>query len=286
MKVSTEAIISWGSNQAEIRALILTGSRVIEGQSDDLSDYDIAVFLGDDSRFTSRDDWLSEIGIPWVCVHEKIDWKGRDIPTRLVIFDPGVKIDFAFYPIKVLEELAHNSLPNEFAAGYRILVDKDEIATKMNAPSSDCYQEGPPTEEEFLRVVEEFWFEVYHVAKYLARGDLWSAKFRDAGIKQEFLLRMIRWHTQAKHNWKHTTHTQGKRMQEWVDSETWNEVSCCSSGFNEEESSEALTRMMELFRRLAKESAESLSYPYLQKLDDNISIFVDSCLTKGGHDGP
>lgn len=267
-------IVNWGNRYSEIRALILTGSRAIKDKSDEFSDYDVAVFLNDDSRFTSSDGWLLEFGNPWVCVHEKIDWKGTCVPTRLVIFDPGVKIDFIFYPTKVLGELADNPLPDDFAVGYQILIDKDKLTTKMHAPSRECYQENPPTQNEFLRIVEEFWFEVYHVAKYLARGDLWSAKFRIGNIQQEFLLKMIRWHVQAKHDWKYTTHTQGKRMKEWIEPKNWDEVSRCFSGFNEEESSKALKYTMDMFRRLAKESAARLGYVYPQVLDERVSSFI------------
>lgn len=208
----------------------------IENKSDELSDYDIAIFTNNNFPFTSNEHWLSEIGTPWVCVHEKINWKEDVIPTRLVILEPGIKIDFAFYPTKVLEELTCNSLPDEFASGYQVLIDKDKLTSKMDAPSNDCYQESSPTQKEFVRIIEEFWFEVYHVAKYLARGDLWSAKFRDASIKQEFLLQMIRWHVQAIHGWKYTTHSQGKHMQEWVDGSVWKSLHSCFSHFEAKDS--------------------------------------------------
>jgi aminoglycoside 6-adenylyltransferase len=273
-----EALIDWGNSHSEIRALLLTGSRAIDGRSDAFSDYDLAVFLKDDTEFLSSNDWLEELGSPWVCVHETIEWKGTVLPTRLVIFDPGEKVDFAFYPTWVLEDFAQKPLPDAFAAGYHILVDKDTHAAKMDEPSNDCYQESPPTEKEFLRIIEEFWFELWHVAKYLARADLWSADFRMTGIKQEFLLPMIRWHTQAKHDWEYATHSQGKRMQEWVDSEIWNAVSRCLPGFGGAGYPKAVTCTMELFRRLAKESAERLGYSYPQQIDDRISLFIASCL--------
>ncbi len=272
----TEKLIAWGKRNAEIRSLILTGSRAIEGKSDELSDYDIAVFLDDNTPFTLNDAWLEEIGKPWVCVHEQISWKKDIIPTRLVIFEPGVKIDFAFYPIKVLKILASKPLPDEFAAGYYVLVDKDGIASTMNPPSDNCYQQSPPSQEEFLRIIEEFWFEVYHVAKYLARSDLWSVKFRDHGIKQEFLLQMIRWHEQAKHQWNYSTHSQGKRMQDWVAGETWSRLQVCYACFDPKDCWQALNQTMKLFRDLSTETAALLKFSYPQDLDDSISTFAKS----------
>lgn len=275
-----EKLIAWGKRNTEIRSLVLTGSRAIEGKSDDLSDYDVAVFLNDNTPFTSNDAWLLEIGQPWVCVHERISWKEGNIPTRLVIFEPGVKIDFAFYPIKVLNILACNPLPDEFAAGYQVLVDKDAMASTMDPPSDNCYQQDPPSEKEFRRVIEEFWFEVYHVAKYLARGDLWSVKFRDHGIKQEFLLQMIRWHEQAKHQWNFSTHSQGKRMQDWVTEETWGQLHECFAHFEPADCWYALNQTIKLFRNLSMQTAALLKFSYPQDLDDSISSFARSIREK------
>jgi len=270
----TEKLVAWGKRNAEIRSLIVTGSRAVEGKSDEFSDYDIAVFLDDNTPFTSNDEWIEEVGQPWVCVHEKISWKEEFVPTRLVIFEPGVKIDFAFYSIKVLKELASNPLPDEFAAGYHVLLDKDGIASTMDPPSDNCYKQNPPTQKEFQRIIEEFWFEVYHVVKYLARSDLWSVKFRDHGIKQEFLLQMIRWHEQAKHQWNYSTHSQGKRAQDWVAEETWSRLQVCFARFDPEDCWLALNQTMKLFRDLSMQMAALLKFSYPQDLDDNITAFA------------
>lgn len=228
-----------------------------------------------------NDDWLSEIGKPSVCVHEKIDWQEDVIPTRLVIFESGVKIDFSFYPTKVLKALARNTLPDEFAAGYQVLVDKDGVASAMPPPSDSCYQQSPPSQNEFQRIIEEFWFEAYHVTKYLVRGDLWSVKFRDNGLKQEFLLQMIRWHAQAKHEWKYTTHTQGKRIQEWVDGETWNELQQCFGNFKENDNWHALKHTMALFRRLSHKTAKMLDFEYLGALEQRMTLLIEQlCRTE------
>lgn len=271
-----EALKQWGSSSETIRCMLLTGSRAIPGKSDKLSDYDVAIFTTDPSLFTTTETWLTQIGNPWVCVHEKLALASEVIPTRLVIFDPGVKVDFALYPQQMTKVLTGESIPDQFASGCIVLLDKDKIVTSPLRSSLECYQQTALTRDEFNRIVEEFWFEIYHVAKYLARGDLWSVKFRDAGIKHEFLLQMIRWHIQAKNNWTYTTHSEGKGMQEWVDPATWQEVSHCFAGFDEEDSSKALANTVKLFRRLAKETAERLGYPYAQHLDDNISSFVRS----------
>jgi len=269
-------ILSWAEKEEAIRALVLVGSRAIEGKHDKLSDHDISVFSRNSTPYTSSDSWLTAIGTPWVCVHEKLAWKSTTIPTRLVIFDHGAKVDFAFYPMEALTALAKEPLPEGYAAGYRILLDKDGLAQALPEPTFDAFKQKPPDEEEFHRIVEEFWFEAYHIANYLSRGDLWSAKLRDSGIKQEFLLPMIRWHEQSKNQWNYATHSEGKRMHEWVEAETWNSLKNCFSSFDVDDSWKALWETTSLFRRLAIATAKNLGYSYPHDVDKNISSYMRS----------
>ncbi len=51
-------------------------------------------------------------------------------------------------------------------------------------------------EKDFQRNIKEFWFEVYHVGKYIFRHDLWTAKFRDWSAK-EWLRQMLEWNIGA-----------------------------------------------------------------------------------------
>lgn len=252
-------ICSWAQGESAIRAAILIGSRAIERGGDELSDYDISLFTNPQELDIQDDSWLSFIGKHWVCVHEKLPWKDKIIPTRLVIFEGGVKVDFAFYPLETLVELSQsNILPDDYDAGYQVLLDKDSLTKEIPQPSLKAFQCKKPSRIEFERVILEFWFEAYHVAKYLKRGDLWIAKFRDWGMKDPFLLTMICWNRAAKHAWEFKTHSQGKAMQSWVSEVIWKELHGCFSHFDAEDAWKSLEKMTSLFRRLALETASNL----------------------------
>jgi len=60
---------------------------------------------------------------------------------------------------------------------HRVLVDKD-AAFAHEAVGPPLVRPELPADAEFRRVVDEFWFEAYHVAKYLARDELWRTKLR------------------------------------------------------------------------------------------------------------
>jgi aminoglycoside 6-adenylyltransferase len=207
-----EMIINWANSRDEIRALILSGSLAGKSKTDELSDYDIAVF-GTDFYFIQDDNWLNEIQNYWVCIHDKFRFLNDDIPTRLTIFDAYFKVDFSFYTISILHEIATmKTLPDDYNVGYQILLDRDGILTKMPRPSFKGFIVKKPDEKKFEENVNEFWFECYHVAKYLYRNDLWTAKLRDVATK-ELLRQMLEWQGASEREWNFSAKSSGKEMQ-------------------------------------------------------------------------
>ena len=263
-------VTAWGERETPVRALLLVGSRAQNDLVDELSDFDVSVFAATHEPYTENSHWLSAIGRVWVCVPEKFTRRGEIIPTRLVIFEGGVKVDFAFYGLHVLRELADS---DELDAGYRILLDKDGTARSLRPPSFGKLKHDRPTEEDFVSCVNEFWFEAYHVAKYLRRNELWLVKFRDWSMKT-FLLKMIEWHEQSRHNWDYETFYMGKRMQSWASETTWESLSQAFAHFARDDSWSGLTATMNLFRRLAIETSEALNFAYPQTLDEKLTEFV------------
>lgn len=268
-------ICTWAEDEEAIQVAILIGSRAIDGKYDELSDYDISLFTTKETSYLKDDKWLSLINTHWICVHEKLAWKDQEIPTRLVIFEGGAKVDFAFYPIEALIELSNaKSLPSDYDAGYKVLLDKGGLTEAIAKPSFQAFLPPKPSQEEFERVVQEFWFEAYHVAKYLKREDLWRVKFREWEMKDPFLITMLRWHSGAKHGWNIKTHAQGKSMQSWVDEAIWKDLNTCFPHFNADDSWAALEQTTSLFRRIALETANLMNYSYPGEVDRNLSDFI------------
>ena len=65
-------LVDWGKREQSVRALVLSGSRTQNKEHDDLADYDLSVFADDSFKYEASDEWLSEIGKVWVCVHETL----------------------------------------------------------------------------------------------------------------------------------------------------------------------------------------------------------------------
>ena len=270
-----EKIIEWAKQEDSIRAVILLGSRARDPQPDPLADYDINIFTSNIQNYTRNDHWLSHFGTPWVCVHEKVYWKERQFPSRLAILEGGVKLDFSFYALDVLEEIANEpSLSEFYRGGYVVWLDKDQMTAQIPKTNFNKIAPQKPSEEEFNRIVNEFWFEAYHVAVYLKREALWQAKFRAGGICDQFLLKMIEWNELAKAEFVKDIPPKGKRMQTWVNKSTWVSLFKVFAHFDSKDSWNALMHTMELFRNLAIETAQKLGYHYPSEVDRNISGFI------------
>jgi aminoglycoside 6-adenylyltransferase len=235
-----------------VRRLVLVGSRARPDPVDDLADIDLQVHTDAADRFTRDEAWLHGIGRVWVCVRDAYMEAGLEVPTRLVIFDGGVKADFAFYPARKL------SRAESVGRAHRVLLEKQGPPASEASPApvtrpppvktDSATGPEPADETEFRRIVEEFWFEAWHVAKYLARRDPRRAEQRGRAL-QVFLLRMREQHARIG----------GARTIPVSDpAEDW----------------DALRAATAAFRRVGTEVAAAEGYRYPVQVDANVDAFV------------
>ena len=157
---------------------------------------------------------MTEFDTVLVYQKEKFFHKDIEIPTRLVVYKNSPKVDFSFWPINILHEIADNNiLPEQYRNGYTVLLDKDKITENMSSPCFDGFIVGKPTEDDVLTTIYDFWFEAYCIVKYLKRDGLWFAKILENGPIKKFLLKMILWNESSKDDWKNNKiHLQGKNL--------------------------------------------------------------------------
>ena len=271
--LNLEKIVNWGKENSSVSVLILSGSLAGKGKKDDLSDYDIAVF-GDDFDFIENDNWIKDIDDYLVCIHDQFEFFNLQIPTRLTILKEGTKIDFSFHPLHLLDKLINlEKLPDSYNIGYRILLDKKGIADNMPAPTFHGFRIDKPSAKDFELNNKEFWFETYHVAKYLSRQDLWTANLRASAAKK-WLLEMIGWNHAVKMKWNFSPKNDGKNMKSWIEKKIWKELHDCFGRFDKKDCWKALEKTTKLYRKIAIRTAAHLSYKYDQVLDDGIMDFM------------
>jgi aminoglycoside 6-adenylyltransferase len=161
----------------------------------------------------------------------------------------------------------------KWTEAHKVLLDKDRVTATIQSATKNIHR-TLPTQQDFTRVAEEFWFEVYHVAKYLKREELWLAKSRDWAAKI-LLLRIIEWNEQIRDNSNSQIYEDGKHMKSWISPDTWAELHKSFAHFDLVDSWESLTGMTKLFRDLAIETAVKLGSVYPENIGRNISDLID-----------
>jgi len=264
-------VVAWANGRTDIVALILTGSRARpDGMVDAPSDYDLEMFTTHPAAYTSSTAWMSDIGKVWVY----LPTTSNGCEMRLVVFDGGVKVDFSILPASALEAaVKFQNLDELYERGFRVLIDKNGLASRLPSPSYRSPKRQSPTEAEFRAAVEEFWFEASHIPKYLQREDLWVVKFRDWTMK-ELILRMMEWRTIAVNGDSTDVRHIGMRMKDWVPSDDLLRLHEVYGRFDAADSWRALLATLSLFREVAKEIANELGYEYPADVDESISGYI------------
>lgn len=267
-----DKVIQWANAQTDIIALIMTGSRAQpDGSVDAFSDYDLEIFATDPGKYTSSASWITEIRDVWVYVPTT---SSRDCETILVVFNGGEKVDFSIFPVSALEDAVKSQALNDlYERGFRVLIDRKGLASRLPVPSYLSPVRLPPTETEFRAAVEEFWFETSHIPKYLERDDLWVVKFRDWTLKG-LLLRMMEWQAVARSGDRTDVWQIGMRIKDWTSPDVWQRLHEVFARFDAADSWRALLATTTLFRDVARETANKLGYQYPDDVDDAISGYI------------
>jgi aminoglycoside 6-adenylyltransferase len=143
-----DRIVQWGDRQPLVRAMLLTSSRTNPAASiDQLSDYDVVVVVTDIQPYLADDTWLEDLGDILVVYRDPVHLTyGYETFTRVTHYQDGGKIDFAIWPVELmLQVAAEPRLPDFMDIGYRVLLDKDQLTDRLQAPTRTAFIPSPPT---------------------------------------------------------------------------------------------------------------------------------------------
>jgi len=100
-------------------------------------------------------------------------------------------------------------------------------------------------------------------------------------MKTSFILR-ARWHALATHGWNYDIWFRGRFLEEWVHPQALKGLQSAFAHYDEDDTKGALLAAMDLFRWIAMETAEKLSYPYPTKADEHVTKWIRTCLSQKG----
>ena len=284
-----DRLIAWGEQQDLVRAMVLTSSRAIPENPyvDVYSDYDVILALRDVQPFHDRRDWLAAFGTVLAMYADPMEEEdGLKWSANVVQFEEGLKIDFTLWPVEMLRKVSQQeTLPQEFDAGYRVLLDKDGLTAGIKPPSYHGYIPQPPTEARYREEIENFFLCATYVAKYLLRDDVMAAKYLlDGEMKHENLLPLLEWSIEIEHRWKVTPGNDGRRIKRWLRPERWAALESTYAGAGIEENWLALFRLMDLMHQVASEVGEAMGFLYPELIEQRTRSYIMKL--KKGHPSP
>jgi aminoglycoside 6-adenylyltransferase len=273
-----QQLIQWGEQEPLVRAVILTSSRAIpHARTDAFSDYDVILALTDVQPLFRDRAWLEGFGSVLALYRDPlISDRGFQRSAYVTQYEDGLKIDFSLWPVELLKRItAEPQLPTEFDAGYRVLLDKDNLTAGLQASTYRGYIPTPPTETEYQDKIESFFLDTGYVAKFLWRDDLMAAKYiLDNSLKQDHLLPMCEWRIEIDHQWSLKLGPYGRGLKRWLRQDLWSDLEQTYTGADVESNWIALFQSIDLMRRVASEVGDALGYRYPDELEQRVRKYL------------
>lgn len=277
----TSTLIAWATRRDSIRAMLLTSTRAVPNAPiDGLSDYDVILVVTDIQPFVTDRAWLGDFGevlvVYWDPVYPDPEF-GCERSGNVTQYASGLKIDFTLWPVTMLQQIIDRpGLPAELDAGYRILLDKDQLATQLRPPTGSAYIPQRPSLAVYQTLVNDFLSDAPYVAKCLWRDELLPAKWcLDYDMKHVYLRQLLEWRMAIDHNWAVPTGALGKGLKKRLPPAIWTQVEASFADGAIANNWQSLTRTMALFRQLAVEVGDQLGYAYPHDLHERVVAYVE-----------
>ena len=261
------AIKAWIRSNEDIRAALLTSSLVNPlAPVDDFSDLDIELVFLDPTPYLESKDWINLFGDALNVYEEGIEAFDGKHAMKMVQYWDGVKVDFKIYSLEQFKaEILAEELPEDWDIGYEILIDKEGLCKGLQHPTYEVSIIKEPTEEEFQKIVADFFWDVTYLPKCLVRGDLFYLKFMvEKIIRVEYLIPMIEWYIGSGNQWEVTTNKYGRLFKKYLSTAELKELESTFAGADMAENWIACGNMIDIFDRMAQAVSKVLGYDYDQ----------------------
>ena len=278
----------WAQGDENVRVVILTSSRAEPRWAvDELSDYDIEVFVRDLEPFLQDDTWLQTFGktlaknpykpeLAEVTISTEPDGSRRveGNAGSMVIFDDGERIDFGIFLVSVIEEdiEEHGGYWNDM--GYKVLVDKDGWTNGAVPPSYRQYDTTSPTEDEYLLAIHKFWWNITYMPKCLYRDQLFFAQHMLNNLRQGPLFSILAWHIGMQKDWTNNPGVHGKHFKGQVDAGLWSELEGTFAGADLQANWKATFKIAEVFGDIASAVGDRLGFQYPKSMDCEVTRYL------------
>lgn len=259
-----------------IKAIAAIGSSTRETvKADEYSDLDIVIATED------TDGWLYG-EMPKRLGEIKISFIGTTITgekERRVLYENALDVDMLVLTPNQLEtSIKQHEAEFVCNRGYTVLYDDMNVKKMLDTYVNREVKHTSLNEEEFINLVNDFYFHTIWASKKILRGELWASKMCIDCCLKEHLLQVIemysvdRYHVDVWHG--------GRFLDRWVEDDIKQELRRCFAHYDREDMVTALFATMKLFSRLSEAVAqmEGYEYPAIAKeyAEQTVTSYFDS----------
>src|SRR5690606_14217137 len=141
--------------------------------------------------------------------------------------------------------------------------DKDDLCGSLQSASHQVSIIKAPDEEEFHKIVADFFWDVTYLPKCLVRKDLFYLKFMvEKIIRVEYFIPMIEWYIGSRNQWEVTTNKYGRLFKKYLSTTEWEELESTFAGADMDENWVACGNMIDIFDRMAQAVSKARGYFY------------------------
>ncbi|WP_409253826.1 aminoglycoside 6-adenylyltransferase [Bacillus sp. SCS-153A] len=275
-KEMMDRILQVAKKDERIRAVYMNGSRTNPNVPRDIfQDYDIVYVVKETAPFIEEKEWIKAFGellmIQEPDMMDRMAGQPKDFSKSygyLMLFTDGNRIDLQIQSIVGMKE---RYLSDKLTIP---LLDKDNCLPSIPEPTDADYHVVKPTYGQYFSCCNDFWWCQQNVAKGIWRDELPYAKYMFECIIRENLDKMVSWWIGMKTNFQVSPGKSGKYFKDFLSETYWEKYQATYSDGNYENMWNSLFTAGELFRIMAGDVAESLSFTYPERDDRNMTNYL------------
>lgn len=267
----------YAGGSENIRAAFVMGSRARKDHpADEWSDLDIFIYCHYPEKELRDATWLSDFGKVVTSIISKT--AAGDV-ERLTLFEGGYQVDTVYFDMAALQSLLEaDVIRGALARGLYPLVDKDKLLLQLENKKFELDLRNNISEEQFMNVVNGFWFLSIYIAKQALRNNLWTAKKQENNLR-EFILQMVEWYEKMVRGDDYDTWYAGKFINEWAYLAIIEDFKQIYTGYTQKEIIKGVQASMQLFKRLSLEIGKKYGYQYPCELMDSVTSWMGNHTT-------
>ena len=245
-------ILESAKSDDDIRAIIAIGSTTrSDVKADEYSDLDLFIIT------TNVEPWFSgeypkRFGNVAISFIEDTLGGGKE---RRCIFDEDKDVDMIALTPEQFETAVKEGVAQwVMNRGYEILYDEMNYEDFLRKYIKHSVTAPSMREDEFVNMINDFFFHNIWAYKKLKRGEIWAAKMNVDNYHKTYLLKAIELYRYKKEGvdvWH-----EGRFIDKWAGEEIVSELAECFAHYDKDDILRALKKTHELFVRITRELAK------------------------------